>query len=266
MTDAAGLVLGLLGTFISCIQCFEYIQLGRKLEEDHDTAVLKLSNIGLSLSRWGKAVGLSGAPIEKDQMTVLEPKARPLLEGILKRFEKAGAKSEEFKLRATSDDLALVNQDMDPKAKSLSIKMHAWMRTHYINQQNRMTKVRWAIYEKKVLNSLISDLRELVDGLINFFPTVHDSQRQLCEIEVSELEDDTLVLMHSIAKDDDEIMEEVATAEITERQTRGHVFKKFDIDGKTNLIFRAGDTVARGAIVTGPGSNYEDFKFGDQDM
>jgi Prion-inhibition and propagation len=261
MTDMAGLVLGLPGLFVSCVECFEYIQLGRKLEEDYDTTVLRLSNIGLSLSRWGKSMGLHGtAPLDKDQIAALEPEARPLLEGILRRFEKVSNKSEELKLKATNEEVALVRRDMNSEARGLYTMMHTWMHTRYINQQNRVKKVRWAVYDKKALNSLISDLRELVDDLVKLFPAAQPSQRQLCEVEVSELEDNMLVLMQDIAKDDDEIMEEVARAEIAQRKERGHSFEKFDIEGKSDLKFRAGNFVARGATVTGPGSSYDNFK------
>jgi hypothetical protein len=256
----AGVLLGLPGLFVSCVECFEYIQLGRKLEEDYDTAVLRLSNIGLSLSRWGKTMGLDRTPIDMDQIAILEPEARPLLESIIRRFERANIKSEEFKLRATGGDAALIERDMRPETGSLYAKMHGWMHARHINHHNRMKKVRWAVYEKKALNSLISDLRELVDDLIKLFPAAHTSQRQLCEIEVSELEDDTLMLMQNIAKDDDEIMEEVVTAEIAGRKGRGHSFEKFDVEGKADLSFRAGNSVARGATVIGPGSSYKDFQ------
>lgn len=66
--------------------------------------------------------------------------------------------------------------------------------------------------------------------------------------------------MRDVARDDDEIIEEVVAAGITERKQHGHVFERLDIEGTSDLIFRAGNTVARGAAVTGPDSNYRDIR------
>lgn len=87
--------------------------------------------------------------------------------GILKRFKEANAKSKTFELKAKISDMIVVDRDMNPKARSLYDKMVAWMHKRYINQQNQVKMVRWAVYERKTFNALIADLRELVDDLVN---------------------------------------------------------------------------------------------------
>ncbi|PSN61258.1 hypothetical protein BS50DRAFT_578636, partial [Corynespora cassiicola Philippines] len=50
-------VLGLPGLFVSCVQCFEYIQYSRNIEKDCEDLVIKLRYIGLALTRWGESMG-----------------------------------------------------------------------------------------------------------------------------------------------------------------------------------------------------------------
>ena len=61
--EAASFAVGLIalaGLFNNAVDCFEYVQLGRRFGADFQTSLLKLDNARLRLSRWGQAVGLSG--------------------------------------------------------------------------------------------------------------------------------------------------------------------------------------------------------------
>lgn len=52
-------VAGLVGIFNACMDCFEYIQLGRSFGEDFGKCMLRLDVVRLRMSRWGTAAGLS---------------------------------------------------------------------------------------------------------------------------------------------------------------------------------------------------------------
>jgi Prion-inhibition and propagation len=51
-------VAGLVGTFTACVDCFEYIRIGRSLGADYQTAIIKLDLVRLRLTRWGRSVGI----------------------------------------------------------------------------------------------------------------------------------------------------------------------------------------------------------------
>ena len=51
-------IAGLAGAFTACVDCFEYIQLGRQFGQDYGNCLLKLDVAKLRLSRWGVAMGL----------------------------------------------------------------------------------------------------------------------------------------------------------------------------------------------------------------
>jgi hypothetical protein len=58
----AGLVIGAVsfaGLFTNCVDCFEYVQLGRSFGRDYQRALLRLDIVKLRLSRWTDAVNES---------------------------------------------------------------------------------------------------------------------------------------------------------------------------------------------------------------
>ena len=55
-------IAGLAGAFTACVDCFEYIQLGRQFGHDYGKCLLKLDVAKLRISRWGVAMGLGPEP------------------------------------------------------------------------------------------------------------------------------------------------------------------------------------------------------------
>jgi hypothetical protein len=58
MTDIAGMLINIPSTFVSCVQCFEYIQFDRDFERDQKALVLRLDLLQTRLVRWGDCVGI----------------------------------------------------------------------------------------------------------------------------------------------------------------------------------------------------------------
>ena len=76
-------IAGLAGAFTACLDCFEYIQLGRQVGQDYGKCLLKLDTAKLRISRWGVAVGLGAEPHLKPQISASDEEirlARSLLE------------------------------------------------------------------------------------------------------------------------------------------------------------------------------------------
>lgn len=59
--EPISLSLGLVGSFVACVDCFEYIRIGRNFGEDYQTSVIKLDLVRLRFTRWGEAVGIAKA-------------------------------------------------------------------------------------------------------------------------------------------------------------------------------------------------------------
>ncbi|KAK8036218.1 hypothetical protein PG993_008832 [Apiospora rasikravindrae] len=65
MTDIFGTVAGALSVaalFTDCVDCFEYVQLGRHFGQDFERCRLKLDIAQTRLSRWGEAVAIHEDP------------------------------------------------------------------------------------------------------------------------------------------------------------------------------------------------------------
>jgi hypothetical protein len=259
MADKAGLALSIPGVLTSCVECFKYIQLGRNLEDEYETNLLKLNNLGLRLARWGKAMGLNDESTAPDRTDRLDPKAEGLLRAILDLMEKASTKSKNSKPQRADSDTAPEERDLNSSVQSLHKKMQYWMYTRYTSHRNLVNTIYWVISEKDAFDSLIDNLRVLIHDLTTLYPPVGEEHSRLCEREVSELVDDMLVLMHGVAQRNDPLMEGVATAEINQRRKQGHLFEGWDFHGTDKSQVKIGDTVARG--VTGRSfSTYKGFK------
>ena len=218
--EPAGLAVGVLalaGLFNNAVDCFEYVQLGRNFSTNFQTSLLKLDNARLRLSRWGQAVGLSGdiANTQSLQSTALPaediPKAEKLLGQILELFADAEGVSTKFKSRASANDSSLMVLDVQEDMDAVHRSLHEKMRDLSIKRQNRTAlrqKVKWALYEEKHFRRLIEDVIDLVNGLVETFPAAQQEQRELCEVEVSEIgTSDSLPILKEIIVSQDKDLE-----------------------------------------------------------
>src|SRR5271155_746968 len=67
MAEAFGIfagAAGLAGLFTPCVECFEYVQFGRRFGQDYERSLVKLDVVRLRLSRWGVSVGIVADPRE----------------------------------------------------------------------------------------------------------------------------------------------------------------------------------------------------------
>ncbi|CAN9445266.1 unnamed protein product [Alternaria alternata] len=94
-------------------------------------------------------------------------------------------------------------------------KVHEKMRQLAIERQNRSgvrQKARWALYQEKQFRRLIEDITELVNDLDNLFPATQQSQRDLCDIEVSTMgEGQDISVLREIAAAQDKLLEQAIT-------------------------------------------------------
>ena len=223
-------VMGLAGLFSTCMQCFDYVQLGRAFGDDYGKCLLRLDAAKLRLSRWGEAVGIAVTSQDRKPV-VLSPQefhlAQSLLQQIQDSFDDTEKISKRYRKHAemessTNGVLAVYSEqsDLRPQEKQLHSQLRA---IAFRRQQSTglVQKTRWALYEKKRFDSLIGDITDFVDKLINLFPVARESQTSICQAELRTITDEQdLVTLRAIARTDDEILQRGIEEELTRR---GHV-------------------------------------------
>ena len=147
--EAIGFTIGAAGlveTFTACVDCFDYIRIGRRLGRDYETSVIKLDLIRLRFTRWGEATGLSQvdeavASSQIKQRLGLRDEdvelIRRTLGKIFNLFETSAKESKRFTLKNSNDKDALAHTASleDVKIRDL----HDRMRDITITRQKRST-------------------------------------------------------------------------------------------------------------------------------
>ena len=176
MAEPFGIVagaVGIAGAFSACVECFEYIQLGRHFGRDFQTYQIKLDCARLRLTRWGESVDIRNDP----ELSYLNPKptevqtAKKTLFQILVLFEDTSKISNKYKLEAKAgDDISVFSSnDMDPSVRGLN----NMMRELAIKRQKNSSLLKittWALYRSSDFKQLIENIIILIEQLENLFP------------------------------------------------------------------------------------------------
>ncbi|KAL6714665.1 hypothetical protein ACLMJK_008090 [Lecanora helva] len=259
-------IAGLAGAFTACVECFEYVQLGRQFGQDYGKCLLKLDAAKLRISRWGVAVGLGPEPYLKPRISATDKEielAQGLLEQIEETFEDAKRISERFKKHTfkqnpNSGELLVCNATSDVDANCQ--RLHVTMRELALERQRGMSikrKAIWALYEKRRFEGIIGDVVDYTNQLVDLFPTAQEDQKALCMTEVSAInKPQDLALLNNIAGKDDQMF----SAEIIkELEKRGHNVTDWKAGGNSRMW--VGDDNAFG--VKSEGHNVARFTLSD---
>jgi len=246
MVETAGLVGGvvaLTGLFNNTVECFEFIQLGRTFGKSFETSQLKLDNARLRLSRWGKSLSLNDNIQDtvslqgrfESEATVKHAEA--LLGQIVELFAEAEGVSNRYKSQTAPQDDSLAVHDPQTDLDPAMAKLHDKMRQLAIERQKRSgvrQKAKWALYQEKQFRRLIEDITELVDSLVELFPATQQTQRELCDREVSAIgEGEGISVLKEIAAAQDRLLEQ-AIKKATVGADRSHHIV-FSGSGNTGL-------------------------------
>ena len=266
--ESAGLVIGvagLTGAFSSCVECFDYIQLGRNFGTDYGKCLLRLDAAKLRLTRWGESFGLGPDHGAKSHRLVSNEEfsyAESLLEQIRDSFQDAEHVSKRYKKhaslqRAKTKDLTVYDPkvNLNPEYR----RLHLTLRELAAQRQSGtsiLKKACWALYEKKKFDTMIQDIIGFVGDLVASFPDVQGNQRALCRAEVLAIKDDQdLALLRDVVCEDDRLLEEEAEKKMA---GRGHTFTDWTA---SNSKMRVGD---ENIGVEGKGHRYSRFSVSDR--
>lgn len=260
MAETAGLIIGavsLTAIFTTCVDCFEYVQLGRNFGKDYQRALLKLDIAKLRLSRWADVVDESRNQYRVSVGTSAEAeKVKEILGEIVACFADAQKVSQRFKTKSSSIELQVydVNTDLEPSLRTMHDKMHDLA----LKRQCRSTvrqKMAWALYEKKHFDRLISDVVELVDGLTQLFLATQQRQSELVVEEVREIESlPAFAELETAAEGIDSLLASSIQQALAAQGS--HNFTKNTATDEANAQY--GDEYARGAQHAGSGHTYNE--------
>ena len=199
MAEIAGLVIGgvsLSGLFTSCVDCFEYIQMGRAFGQNYTMCLLQLDIAKLKLSRWAESVNESpnqfGVELKSKQDAT---KVESILGGIIAIFAEAECVSKRFE---SEHSVSRIVRSSPENGVDVNIQsMHEKMARLAMQRQRRSKitqKMSWALYEEDHFRKILGDVSTLIDGLVNLFPPAQKIQRELCRADVEEVKSDASCL------------------------------------------------------------------------
>ena len=184
---------------------------------------LTLDIVKLRLSRWGFSLGLVNSEAKSLPAIAASEKdlksAKDLLNQVVQLFEDAERVS--TKLKASDEDATAydVTVELDQAGASLHHKLKTLSLKRF-KPSTVLKRAKWALHTEKHLNRLIQDTTELVDGLIELFPTAQPPQKQLCEEEGSELasDEDVALLAPLIEELDPELSKAIQSKSLRQSQ------------------------------------------------
>ena len=270
MAETAGLVVGgvaLASLFSACVDCFEYVQLGRNFGNSHQKCLLKLDVVRLRLSRWGESVRLTGENDRKAPTFSISTAsemdlqaAKSLLGEIVADFQDVEKISQRYLTKAKcNESTAIAGAASIPENTSLEA-LGSQMRNLAIRRQKQSSikqKFKWAVYEEKNFNRLIEDLTGLVNDLVELFPAAKPTQEHLCAVEVSEIAESqdvqTLYVLENVSAGVDNVLSHQVAEKVQDQ--RGHSFKNFTASDQAKMAI--GDEIHADMQVNGYGHKYD---------
>jgi hypothetical protein len=248
MAEPFGIVSGAVSiatAFTACVDCFEYVKLGRRFGRDFQTSQLSLTCARLRLSRWGAAVRIYDDPqLGNPNATPDELQAaKSTLFQILLLFENSADISKKYRLRATSsDDLSEFSVgDLDPVSAALDNKMRDIVSRRQKGASIlKMTK--WALFDGSEFARLIDNITRLINDLETLFPASQQQVRAaLVRSDILELPqgEQYLRLLARISQGVDSLLGEAANQAPT-----GHRYGNMQITG--SAVVMNGDSFLQG--------------------
>jgi hypothetical protein len=194
MADIFAVVAGALSVaslFNNCVDCFEYIQLGRHFGRDYQRCQLKLDVAKTRLGRWGE-----GNKVNEDlRFTTSLPggqpvlDARSILEEIMDLIRLTYKRSKRYERDMGQQDLVLYEEkDMEPVFQGLHNRFRSLARQRQKNT-SLVKKTAWALYDGKSFEQMVDQITSFIDDLEKLFPA-EVACRRLAEIEIVEVEDE----------------------------------------------------------------------------
>lgn len=239
MAEVFGVISGALSIaalFNNCVDCFEYIRLGRQFGTDFERYQLRLDICRLRLSRWGQAIGVNRPGV----FDTINPQgdlsvAQEILEDVADLFQSLQKKSDKYRGKAASIERSATDLSVfDPNTMAVGPQqLHSRLKTAALKRQKNSTLVKkfsWAVYDERNLGNMISELNSHISHLEKLFPA-KEVARQLAELEIEEIETEReLIMLADVSADLDEDLASVAKEKKSRLFVR-HAAELIEVEG-----------------------------------
>lgn len=227
--EVFGVVTGaisLTSLFSACVDCFEYVELGRTFRRDYRTSILTLTCARLRLTRWGQAVNINNNSRFQDLSLESADEqiktAKATLEQILVLFRDASNISGNYE--GVPPSVEIDNNDqvavLDRTLRSIAHSRRTGPRL--------LQTTRWALHDKSRLDRLVNSIGSLVDNLEQLFPVEPAILEDLTRQEIASVPKPQLPLLSDAAGESRDKKLQAAAHEAS----IGHEFDNIIIRGK----------------------------------
>jgi hypothetical protein len=208
--EAVGLAVGvasLAGLFSTCVECFNYIDLGRNYECDSEILFAKFHIQRVRLCLWGQLVGLAGG-IEEENLKILAQQELGLtlcLRGIQTLLTNSKDLIEKYGLVGMDEGEELENLQLSTinRVDKLRSSLSAMLPKQVDGGPGVLERTKWALRDKDKFITLVEDLKDFVDGLHSVIPAIQPRHNRLVERGISSIRDnDALELVCEATEDD----------------------------------------------------------------
>ena len=209
--EVAGLVLGIVATWKSCVELFDLISDSRKYGIDYEIYRVKLEVERVRLLAWGNAVGLSGLEREQQHADARfnQEHTRTVVVQVLSCIQRLFEDTTRLQ-----DRYGLIQEVVRPELGVLEptsglplVFRRAYATLKTISRERQRTanlqqKATWVIHDKARFLKLVTEVRNFVDSLTDIFPDLHIREALKTEINQS-VEISPLDLLQQASADDD---------------------------------------------------------------
>ncbi|KAL4903126.1 prion-inhibition and propagation-domain-containing protein [Aspergillus multicolor] len=183
---------GLPGIFVSCVECFQYVQFGREFEGAQQMNLCKLEAAEMRLTRWGRAMGINEPTAHLDEHEFTEDeivKAYRWLGQIKRAFDETKGVSELYRDTRTAKDkedakLQILEEGAQEAGGGDDILSSLHTSMHRVNESRvkprQRDRVAWALHRKGHFETLLETINDLISNLVELFPMAVDEQKRLC--------------------------------------------------------------------------------------
>ncbi|KAF2465750.1 uncharacterized protein BDR25DRAFT_306531 [Lindgomyces ingoldianus] len=213
--------------FKACLDAFDLFQAAQKTECDLQRLFVRLNIERLRLYTWGEAMGLTEPPRSRKKTVLETASCRGLVKDTLEAMKQLFQDSEKIQTRYGCKQATLVPRSvglgdtsiMDDLAASFS---NFWVPAALSSppkplRNKTLTKVRWAIHDRKKFDVLIRELKELVDGLQSITESIFAASRQggMLRFGIQQIKNlDTLEVVSAACEVDYPDISEAATVKL----------------------------------------------------
>ncbi|KAF2651038.1 hypothetical protein K491DRAFT_682475 [Lophiostoma macrostomum CBS 122681] len=226
--EPTGLAVGIVGlasSFSSAVECFRYVRIVKRSEYDFQTLTLELDMTQVRLTRWGNALGLTECGDDSSTIpTTLDGQyakdnvnfAIKNLDQIAAAFENAEKKINSMNPGTISD--ASLNETTQAAHNSLTRICEKRLPF----KAKLKDRVKWALWEKEELTSLINDIDKLVTNVMDLLPPRQERVQNACQEEVSaikQMSQEVIATLEQVAKAKDKDLKDSMDHEKSRPQT-----------------------------------------------